>query len=264
MRIPRDARYEARSRLTRLNVELHTHRRPDGRVVVWPNGWWTPDQARWATEYARSNGLTVITHVAADRTDESRVLIDAGFAAARREVTVEVDLDEALAAIGDARLPAGVATISAADADIERLRLLDDALRHDIPGTAGWRSTPKQFADDNFGDSAFDRRTYLVAVDERDGEYIGLVRVWMNRSGPRIGMFGVLPAHRRRGITLALLARCLRVARDEGHRAVTSEFDETNGASAGVFERISARRTGSTTELALEPPPSREVGRDSS
>lgn len=79
----------------------------------------------------------MITQVAADRADELRVLVDAGFAAARREVTVEVDLDEALAAIGDARLSAGVAAISAADADTERLRLLDDALRDDIPGTSG-------------------------------------------------------------------------------------------------------------------------------
>ena len=245
------------------NDGLRTHLRPDGRVLVWPNGRWTPDQARWATGYARSNGLTVITHVAADRTDEPRVLIDAGFAASRREVTVEVDLDQALTSIGEARLPAGVAAISAADADVERLRLLDDALRDDIPGTAGWRSTPEVFANDNFGDSAFDHRTYLVAVDERDGEYVGLVRVWMNRTDPRIGMFGVLPTHRRRGITLALLARCLRVARDEGHRTATSEFDETNGASTGVFERLGARQTGSTIELALEPPPSRDLSRDS-
>jgi GNAT superfamily N-acetyltransferase len=237
------------------------HRRPDGRVVAWPDGRWTPDQARWASDYARSNGVAVITHVAADRTDEARVLIDAGFAAARREVTVEVDLDEALAEIGDSGLPAGVAAISAADADVERLRLLDDALRDDIPGTAGWRSTPEEFADDNFGDSAFDRRTYLVAIDEHGGDYIGLVRVWMNRTGPRIGMFGVLPAHRRRGITLALLARCLRVARDEGHRAATSEFDETNEASSGVFARLGARQTGSTTELVIDPPPSRDISR---
>ena len=229
--------------------------------MVWPNGRWTPDQARWAADYARSNGVTVITHVAADQTDESRILVDAGFAAARREVTVEVNLDEALAAIGDARLPAGVSAISAADADVERLRLLDDALRDDIPGTAGWRSTPEEFADDNFGDSAFDHRTYLVAVDE--GGYIGLVRVWMNRTVPRIGMFGVLPTHRRRGITLALLARCLRVARDEGHRAAISEFDETNEASSGVFTRLGARQTGSTTELALKPSPWRDVSRDS-
>ena len=41
-------------------------------------------------------------------------------------------------------------------------------------------------------------------------------------------MFGVLRAHRRRGITLALLARCLTAARDIGYRTATSEYDEKN------------------------------------
>lgn len=243
-------------------MELRTYRRPDGRVVVWPNGQWTPDQAQWAAAHARSHGTTVITHVPADRTDESRILIDNGFTVARREATVEVNLDEALARIEAARLPDGVAAISAADADVERLRLLDDALRDDIPGTAGWRSTSEELAD-SLTDPEFDPRTYLVAVDERDGEYVGLVRVWMNRTRPRIGMFGVLPAYRRRGITLALLARCLRVARDEGNRAVTSDFDETNDASRCVFDRLGWRQIGSTTELMIDPLLSRDVSRDS-
>ena len=234
-------------------MELQTYRRPDGRVVVWPSGRWTPDQARLAANHARSEAITVITHVAAGRTDESRVLTEVGFTVARRELTVEVNLDEALARMGAARLPTGVTAASAADAHMERLRLLDDALRDDIPGTAGWQSTPEEFAD-SFRDPAFDPRTYLVAVDARDGEYVGLVRVWMNPTRPRIGMFGVLPAYRRRGITLALLARCLRVARDTGNHTATSEFDETNEASGGVFDRLGWRLIGSKTELMIEPP----------
>jgi RimJ/RimL family protein N-acetyltransferase len=215
---------------------------------------WTSAQALWAVQFARSKGVSVITHVSTDRVDELGILGDAGFTAARREVKVEVDLDEALANIGDARLPAGVVAISAADADLDRLRLLDDALRDDIPGTRGWRSTPEEFADETFSVPAFNPATYLVAVKEDTGEYIGLVRVWMNRSGPRIGMFGVLRAHRRRGITLALLARCLLAVRDISQRTVTSEYDETNEASKGLFDRLGARQTGSTMELATEPP----------
>jgi GNAT superfamily N-acetyltransferase len=213
---------------------MRTHRRPDGRVVVFPARAWTSDQARWAVEFARSRGVSVITHVSADRVDELHILAAAGFTTARREVKVEVDLDEALTNIGDARLPPGVVAISAADADVDRLRLLDEVLRDDIPGTAGWRSTPEEFADETFSTPAFNPAAYLVAVKEDTGEYIGLVRIWMNRSGPRIGMFGVLRPHRRRGITLALLARCLAAARDIGHGTATSEYDETNEASAGI------------------------------
>jgi GNAT superfamily N-acetyltransferase len=230
-------------------VDVQTHPRPDGRVIAWPNGSWTPDQARWAVDFARTRGATVITHLATDRTNEQRTLADAGFIATRREVNIEVDLDEALDAIGDAGLPAGVSVISAADADRDRLRLLDDALRDDIPGTEGWRSTPEKFEDDNFGGSDFDPRTYLVAVDERTGDYIGLVRIWMNPSGPRLGMFGVVRAYRRRGITLALLAQCLGAARQAGHGTATSNYDETNDASRGVFHRLRARQIGITVEL---------------
>jgi RimJ/RimL family protein N-acetyltransferase len=142
-----------------------------------------------------------------------------------------------------------LAVISAADADRDRLRLLDDALRDDIPGTKGWRSTPEEFVNDNFGGSDFDPRTYLVAVDESTGEYIGLVRVWMNSRGPRIGMFGVVRPHRRRGITLALLARCLRAAREAGYGTATSNYDEGNDASRGVFHRLGATQVGRTVEL---------------
>jgi hypothetical protein len=131
-------------------MDMQTHRRPDGRVVALPTAPWTSDEARSAVELARSEGVSVITHISADRVDELRILADAGFTAARREVKVEVDLDRALASIGDARLPPGVAAISVADADVDRLRLLDDALRDDIPGTGGWRSTPEEFADGTF------------------------------------------------------------------------------------------------------------------
>jgi RimJ/RimL family protein N-acetyltransferase len=236
-------------------VNVRTRRRPDGRVVVFPTAPWTPDQARWAVEFARTAGVSVIAHIETNRADELRVLADAGFTVARRDAHVEANLDEALVNIGDARLPRDVSAISAGDADADRLRQLDDALRNDIPGTGGWRNMPKDFADETFDTPAFDPRTYLVAVEETTGEYIGLVRVWMNRSPPRIGMFGVLPAHRRRGITLALLARCLSAVRDIGHRTVTSEHDETNEASRAVFERLGARQTGSTMELATEPQP---------
>ena len=220
---------------------------------MFPTTQWTPAQAGCAVEFARNHGVTVITHLAEDRVDEHRILADAGFILARREVKVAVDVDQALTAIGGARLPPGVTGISVANADMNRLRLLDDALRDDVPGTAGWRSTPKEFADD-FSGPGFDPATYLVAVEETTGEYIGLVRIWMNPSGPRIGMFGVRREHRRRGITVALLARCLSAVRDTGCRTATSEYDQTNEASAAVFERMKARQTGGMIEFATARP----------
>lgn len=237
----------------RMANGLRTYLRPDGRCVVRPNDRWTAEHVRRALEYGRAHGVTVITHLADERTDEQRVLVDGGFSPTRREAIVEIQLDEALAAIVDAPLPEGIAVISAADADADRLRRLDDELRDDVPGTSGWRSTPEEFASDNFGDPAFNPQTYLVAVERDTGEYIGLVRVWMHSAGPRIGMFGVRRAHRRRGIASTLLAQCLRAAREAGHATATTAVDETNDASRGLLERIGARRIGTSIELALRP-----------
>ena len=231
--------------------DVRTHRRPDGRCVVWPSGQrWTSDQARWAVEYGTKHRVTVITHLAADATDARRVLLDAGFVPARREAIVEIPLEGALDATGEARLPDGIRIRSAVDVDPDRLRLLDDELRDDIPGTFGWRSSPEEFASDTFEDPDFDPETYLVAVDTATGEYLGLVRVWMNPGGPRVGMIGVRRPYRRRGIARALLRKTLLAARAAGHVVATTEIDETNVASWALFERLELRRIGTTVEFS--------------
>jgi hypothetical protein len=118
-----------------------------------------------------------------------------------------------------------------------------------------------EFAD-SFTDPELDPRTYLVAVDQGRGEYIGLVRVWMNRPRPRIGMFGVLRTHRRRNHRCA--PRSMSPRRPQGRPPHGDlRFDETNEASRGVFERLGARETGTTTEFAIEPPRQGDVSRDS-
>ena len=78
--------------------------------------------------------------------------------------------------LAGAALPAELDVVSAADADITRLRLLDDALRQDVPGCQGWRWDTEQFRAETFG-PFFDPATYLVAVDRASGQYAGLVRV---------------------------------------------------------------------------------------
>jgi hypothetical protein len=63
----------------------------------------------------------------------------AGFAVHRRKSYYRIPTDPAVTGLAGAVLPAGLDVLSAADAEITRLRLLDDALRQDVPGSAGWR-----------------------------------------------------------------------------------------------------------------------------
>ena len=88
---------------------------------------------------------------------------EAGFAVHRRESYYRIPTDPAVTGLAGAVLPAGLDVLSAADADITRLRLLDDALRQDVPGSGGWRWDAGQFRAETFG-PFFDPATYLVAA----------------------------------------------------------------------------------------------------
>jgi ribosomal protein S18 acetylase RimI-like enzyme len=232
---------------------IRSHRRPDGRCVVRPNGAWTVEAATAARELARSRGVPVITAVdAADRAAQ-QVLADADFAACRHESVVQFGLDRALGVLRGVAAPPGISLRSAVDVDVDRLRALDDELRDDVPGTSGWRNSRAEFQQNTFGDAAFDPATYLVAMENGSREYVGLVRVWMNRDLPRVGMIGVRRPFRRRGIAAALLREALAAARAAGSTRATAEFDVSNDASRALFERLGAERVAATVELAYSP-----------
>ncbi len=122
-------------------------------------------QALAASALARSRRVTVITVVDEHAQADHQALLEAGFVASRREAIVEFALDDALEALRDVDMPAGGVVRSAGGADVDRLRLLDDELRGDVPGTAGWRSSPAEFHANTFRDPEFDPDTHLNGVD---------------------------------------------------------------------------------------------------
>jgi len=132
-------------------------------------------------------------------------------------------------------------------------RLLDDALRQDVPGSEGWRWDAEQFRAETFG-PFFDPATYLVAVDRASGEYAGLVRIWRNRAGPRLGLIATLAQYRRRGIARALLGQAFAVLAARGDTSVASEVDDTNVASVSLLTGLGARRYGGNAELIRRQP----------
>lgn len=236
-----------------MNTPISDLLRPDGRLLVRTEGEWTSETAAGAAAVARKVGAPALAHIGEEDAAERAALIAAGFAEARREAVVAISIEGALEALGRPALPTGVELRSAADVDEDRLRLLDNELRQDVPGTYRWESTPEQFRDQSFDDPEFDPRTYLVAVDTASDEYVGIVRIWMKRTRPRLGFVGVRRERRRQGIAWALIARALRAVETTGASEVTTEYDLTNDASRTLLERLGARRIGTTVELLFEP-----------
>jgi RimJ/RimL family protein N-acetyltransferase len=236
-----------------MNEAISDLLRPDGRLLVRTEGEWTSETAAGAAAVALRVGAPALAHVDEEDSAERAALVAAGFAELRREAVIAFSVEHALEALQGAALPEGVELRSAADVDEDRLRLLDNELRQDVPGSSGWESTPEQFRDQSFDDPEFDPRTYLVAVDAASDDYVGIVRIWMKRPCPRLGFLGVRREHRRRGVGSALLASALRAVQATGATEVTTEHDLANEASTALAERLGGRRTGVTVELVYEP-----------
>ncbi len=225
--------------------------RPDGRCSVYAQV--APDDIdtlvalhRAALSALDGNVFTEIDEPLGDAHGASPALVALGYQITRREhhyaiPTDAIDVDRA-------PLPAGFTVVSAADADLDRIRELDDALRQDVPGSDGWRNDPATFAEQLLADPQFDPATYLIAIDG-SGAYAGLVRIWIRPSGPRLGLIAVRREYRRHGLAMALLARSLAGLTDRSVGHVVCEVDVTNTASNAVMARLGARRIGSGLEL---------------
>jgi ribosomal protein S18 acetylase RimI-like enzyme len=148
----------------------------------------------------------------------------------------------------EASVPRGLRVISAADTELEPLMALDCALREDVPGSAGWRPDADWFREETYDSPYFDPGTYLVALDAE--RYVGLVRIWNGpRPLPRLGLIGVLPGYRRRGLARALIALAFEVLLGRGAAEVTAEADRTNTASTTLLAQLGGVVTGSDVEL---------------
>jgi len=172
-----------------------------------------------------------------------------GFTVLRREHNYLVPTALDRTRLTGARLPAGMSLVSADAVDEDGLRLLDEALRQDVPGTDGWVNDPQEFREYTFDEGHFDPATYLVAVDDANQAFAGLARVWNNPGHPRLGLVGVTPGYRRRGLAKALLAAVFAALGERGVGEVAAEVDAANTASNALLGRIGARRVGGSIEL---------------
>jgi len=233
--------------------EASARLRPDSRWFVYFDTWRADAYRPLADAVARDLGRDLYVTLEDAEYDALDACAQAGFGVYRRESYYRIPVDPVATGLARAVLPAGLDVLSAADAEISRLRLLDDALRQDVPGCEGWRWDAGQFRAETFS-PFFDPATYLVAVDQASGEYVGLVRIWRNRAGPRLGLIATLAQYRRRGVARALLGRAFAVLAARGATSVVGEVDDMNVASLLLLTGLGARRYGGNVELIRRQP----------
>ena len=233
--------------------EVSARLRPDNRCFVYFDTWRADACPPLADAVARDLGRDLYVTLEDAEYDALDACAQAGFVVHRRESYYRIPTDPVVTGLAGAVLPTGLDVLSAADADITRLRRLDDALRQDVPGCEGWRWDAEEFRAETFG-PFFDPATYLVAVDTASGQYAGLVRIWRNRAGPRLGLIAMLAQYRRRGVARALLGRAFTVLAARGDKSVAGEVDDTNVASVSLLTGLGGRRYGGNVELIRQQP----------
>jgi ribosomal protein S18 acetylase RimI-like enzyme len=226
---------------------LNAVRRPNARWFVACDTWFDAVHDALVTTAAEDLQQDLYA-VVSESDDESLTRhVASGFVVQRREAEFTVDVGHALQALGTPDPPTGYRLVSAADIDEVDLRILDDVLREDIPGSDGWVNQPQEFREYTFA-AHFDRTAYLVALDDADRS-VGLVRIWKAPLPRRLGMIAVSRGHRRRGLARALVAAALQAVQAQGVTTVSAEVDAENVPSLALFDKMGATRTGHTVEL---------------
>lgn len=228
--------------------EVRVRRRPDGRHALFFDAWRFDAYRPLADAVARELGRDLYATLDDSEFDALEACARAGFTELRRESAYRIPTDPDITGLtaATAPLPVGMTVMSAADADVGRLRLLDEELRQDVPGNDGWRWDAGDFEAEAFG-RGFDPETFLVAVGP-DGGYAGLACVRRSRL-PRLSLVAVRAPCRRRGIARALIGRVFGVLHERGAGAVVADADDACDASVTLLASLGARRTGGSVEL---------------
>ncbi|MDJ0959131.1 MAG: GNAT family N-acetyltransferase [Acidimicrobiia bacterium] len=204
---------------------------------------------------AAAEGLGRPVYVSIDAADTGTVasLAQAGFTTEVESDVFGVPFETALGWLRPRSVPAGFRLLTADLADRDRLFELDNRLRASVPGTDGWQGDRTWFDAELSDSPPFDPAGYLVAVHESSGDYAGLIRFWRNRSGPRLGLIGVLPAFRRTTIAAALLRAGLEAASTWGFGTFTTETSTSNHAIHPRLVRLAGPPTARFLQLVLVP-----------
>jgi len=232
----------------------------DGDVIGRAELWTRPDGRRFlhvrddATGPARHSLLREVpprvegelhTWVRSGAQRLREVLEQQGFAEERREDYLS--LDPAGAAAWLREHPGPELDLRGVDeVGLDRLQALDEELRQDVPGCDGWQWEPDAFRAESHS-AAHDDALYRVAVD--GGELLGLVRVWVDRDAPRLGLVAVRRPHRGRGIARTLLRAVMDELAGRGVKQVVTEADPANTPIIRLLEAMGAEVTGTMVDM---------------
>lgn len=219
--------------------------RPDDRLFVSFKG--EPTAASHLAG-AVAEHFDCAVHATADEGSPlGQALISRGCVVEMTSEQFEVSFESALRYVRRSSLPARYRLLDAAHSDRNRLFTLDNRVRNLVPGSDGWAGDREWF-DDELTDPA----AYWIAADRAGDDYVGLARMWRNPTGPRFGLIGVLPEHRRPSPAAALLRATLDEAAAWGYETFTTETAVTNRT---VHARLSKLGTPTRRfhQLVLDP-----------
>lgn len=172
-------------------------------------------------------GRSVTTMCDDAETEHLAALQDAGFRIEMSGDRFAIPFDVLLPRLDRAWVPKRYVIRSVADVDEDRAFRLDNKVRNLVPGTDGWYGDREWFGKELRSDE-FDPTAYLIAIEEATETYAGLLRVWRNPDGPRLGLVAVLPEHRVRPLAGALLKRGLNAASTWGFDNLVTETSPDN------------------------------------
>lgn len=223
--------------------------RPDRRWFVSVDAWNEHDHGPLVNAMIADLNQDVHTRIDGADPASLEMWTRYGFEPDRREIEFLISPDSERTGLAHSLAPKGLALLPADEVDEAALRQLDDQLRDEVPGTEGWVNDPAEFHDYTFDEKHFDPATYLVAVDNEQQQFAGLVRIWANGTRSRLGFIAVTRPYRRRGLARALLASAFQPVHDRGVLEVLAEVDASNTPSLKLLHSINAVETGASVVL---------------
>ena len=233
---------------------VSARRRPDSRFFVSLVG-----QDRTAHEplvATAGEALMSALHTFVNEADSDsiRELRRAGFDVEVVEEAFRIRFDRVLSRLRRSWIPRGIGVHPADSVDPDRLVKLDNSIRQDVPGCDGWQGDRTWLAAELAESPPFDRSAYLVAVDERNGDHVGLIRIWRNPDGPRLGLVGVTRSHRNTTLAAGLLKQALTAASRWGHDSFVAETSPDNPVVYRRMASVGAESLGRFFQMARPRP----------
>lgn len=226
--------------------------RPDRRIFL-DFGCPNPDSyGPLAEALAREEGLILYASSNSREPEKHQHLLAAGFETEITSEVFSVPFQPVLDRLRSVQRPRGYRFLPPTDVDLRSLLELDNCLRQDVPGTDGWQGDADRLRAEMQESPPFDPAGYLVALDNKS-RLIGLARVWRNSNGPRFGMVGTLPTHRRTMVGPYLIRSVLTAASTWGSDHFTTETSISNRHIHPRLESVGARSDGFIYQLRRDP-----------